>query len=86
MSVFKNQARLDLQLYVEIPDVVLEEHGQPGWKRNAIDVVPLLLSGSTTPAEIVSALQPYLLEYRTKVSGGNVQLERDRHLKVVQEP
>lgn len=80
-SIHRNHARLDIQLYVDIPNDKLDEIGKPGWKRNAIDLVNLLVVGAESPEELLAALQPYAVEWRTKVSGGNIQLARDTHMR-----
>lgn len=82
MSVARNHARLDIQLYVELPDEVLEKFSVPGYKPKAMDVLRTLLVGieGGSPHRIVEVLEPYILEWRTKVSGGNVQLARNAHM------
>lgn len=81
MSVSRNHARLDIQLYLDIPDVVLNRFNKPGYKPNAITVLHTLLVGAETPAQLIKAVQKYAYDVRTKTSGGNQQLARDSHLK-----
>jgi hypothetical protein len=86
MSVARNRARLDIQLYLDIPDEVLDRFNRPGYKPNAITVLNLLLVGADGPHELVHAVEKYAYDVRTKVSGGNVQLARDTHLTGEQRP
>jgi hypothetical protein len=80
-SVSRNHARLDIQLYLDIPDKVLDKFSHPGYKPNAINVLQMLLVGAETPSQLVKAVQKYAFDVRTKTSGGNVQLARDAHMK-----
>jgi cobalamin biosynthesis Co2+ chelatase CbiK len=82
MSVSRNHARLDIQLYLDIPDEVLDKFSMTGYKPNAINVLHMLLVGAGGAHELVSAVEKYAYDVRTKVSGGNVQLARDAHLGV----
>jgi len=81
-SVSRNHCRLDIQLYLDIPDKVLDKFGMPGYHPNAINVLQTLLVGAETPSQLVKAVQKYAYDVRTKTSGGNVQLARDAHLGV----
>jgi hypothetical protein len=81
-NVNRNHARLDIQLYLDIPDEVLDQFNKPGYKPNAITVLNLLLVGADGPHELVQAVEKYAYTVRTKVSGGNRQLARDAHLGV----
>jgi cobalamin biosynthesis Co2+ chelatase CbiK len=81
-SVSRNHARLDIQLYLDIPNEVLDKFNKPGYKPNAITVLNMLLVGADGPHELVQAVEKYAYDVRTKVSGGNVQLARDKHLGV----
>lgn len=83
MSVARNHARLDVQLYLDIPDEVLDKFNKPGYKPNAITVLHLLLVGANGPGELINAVEKYAYDVRTKTSGGNNQLARDSHLKGV---
>lgn len=80
MSVAKNHARVDIQLYVELPDEKLAQFSQPGFKAVACDVVNLFVA-AVDMADVYEKLLPYTYETRVKVSGGNVQAARDGHLK-----
>lgn len=80
MSVARNHCRVDIQLYLDIPDKVLAQIEKPGWKRNAIDMANVLISQAETPVKALRALMKYKYDIRYKVSGGNVQLARDTHL------
>jgi hypothetical protein len=72
---------MDIQLYVEIPDEVLEKFGRPGYKPNASTVLNLLTVGATNPHELVESIEKYAYDVRTKVCGGNVQMARSKHLR-----
>ena len=80
MSVSRNHCRVDIQLYLDIPDKVLTQIEKPGWKRNAIDTAHILIQQAETPVKALKALMKYKYDIRYKVSGGNVQLARDVHL------
>lgn len=80
MSVQRNQCRLDIQLYLDIPDEVLDTIGKPGWKRRASELVSMGLVAGVTPEEMIQAFGKYAFDIRYKVAGGNVQRARDAHL------
>lgn len=80
-SIRRNRARLDLQLYLEFPDELLDKFNKPGYKADAMHVLTTVLVGSTSAHDIVTAVEQYAYEVRTKTSGGNVQAARDTHLK-----
>ena len=81
-SVSRNHCRVDIQLYLDIPDKALAQIEQPGWKRNAIDLAHILIAEAESPAKALKTLMKYKYDIRYKVSGGNVQLSRDTHLGV----
>lgn len=81
MSVSRNHARLDIQLYLDIPDEVLDRFNRPGYKPNAISVLNVLIAEASDPHGLVNAVEQYAYDVRTKTSGGNVQLARDAHIK-----
>lgn len=83
MTVARNHARLDVQLYLDIPDTVLNRFNKPGYRPNAITVLNMLLVGADGPHELVKAVEKYAYDVRTKTSGGNQQLARDSHLGVI---
>lgn len=80
-SVKRNQARLDIQLYLDIPDEVLDKYARPGYKPHAVSILNMLVVGSQDPIELVRVVEQWAYDVRTKVSGGNVQRARDTHLK-----
>lgn len=80
MSVSRNHCRLDIQLYLDIPDSVIAQIEKPGWKRRASDVVQIGMVGAESAEELLKAFEKYAVDIRYKVAGGNVQRARDTHL------
>jgi hypothetical protein len=66
---FRNLARVEIQIYVEISDSELNKAGVPGWNPAAIDYLRRRLDGVETVGDVLKRIDKYADGAIMRVSG-----------------